>query len=97
MPSEITPMVEQSKRRLTRLFADRKIGLINWKIDRDDDQPYDHGERAEIARTHPVDEGADGAGNPTFVFEALIRAIDRPRARRRGLGVDGHGCPPGIG
>ncbi len=47
-----------------------------------------HGQRAEVARPHAVEEGADGAAEPLVVADAGVGAVEGRRAR---FGVDAHG------
>ena len=91
----MTPTVEQSKSRFTRLFGARKTGfrLVNDRPD--DDEADDDRQRAEVAGADAVDEGAHGAADALGMADALSAAVER-RCRRSGCRCVAHGLPPGA-
>ena len=44
------------------------------------DEPDDDRQRAEVARAHPVDEGADGAADALVMADALVAAVEQRAA-----------------
>ena len=99
MPSEMTPMVEQSKSRLTRLLADRKTGLIDWKITEITTSPTTTGSeprspertRSMKPRTQPDtplrsfsrSSARSISGAPGFLTSLLMGLLLRPDRRPR--------------